>query len=122
MVYVLKWTISLSCATFNSSSWMSVLSQEEKKEISPTIWACELAALGPKSKEPCLGFPSAVLLNVPALACSAARRHMLGMTQEKRDSTSPEGLWSVGMGSQGEGERVGEGREGVGQGYFLPLS
>lgn len=44
------------------------------------------------------------------------------MTQEKRDSASPAGLLSVGTGSQGVGEQGGEDREGVGQGYFLPLS
>lgn len=47
-----------------------------KEKISRTVWACELASSGLKLKEPCLSFPFAVLLNVPAsilLSCPLTR-------------------------------------------------
>lgn len=121
MGYVLKWTISLNCATYViSSSWISVSSQEEEKN-QPLGAGLGVGHLGAKPRErasvspccaarcPCFGLPQ-----LPADAC-------VGMTQEKRDSVSPGGRSLV----PAEGECVGacgEEGEGVGQGDFLPLS
>lgn len=54
--------------------------------------------------------------------CSAARQHVLGMTQDKRDSVSPVGIWSVGVESEWWVAVWGEARESVGRNIFLPLS
>lgn len=50
--------------------------------------------------------------------CSAARQHVLGMTQDKRDSVSPVGFWSVGAESEWWVAVWGEAREREGRDIF----
>lgn len=80
MVYVLKWTISLNCATFFFHHGF-VSSQEEKKN-QPHGLGMWVGHLDPEVESGCLSFPLAVLLavHVPVLlSCPPTRvRHDTG--------------------------------------------
>lgn len=85
VVYVLKWTISLNCATFIFCHHGFQFQVRRKRKLSPMVWACELATLVPEWKECASVFLFAVLLNVHAsvfLSCPPTRyRHDLGKTR-----------------------------------------